>query len=175
MGYNPSYHTDCDGLGPDNCPVDTVSWWQSAAHANAKSDAAGLQECYTCTGSGIDVKCAVGPNPYDCTGYRLLTEAAWEGAARWRLVLRRVRRDRLRPLRRCPARRQRHPRLPPCKVDSALNHNAPFPTTTVEPREIESGPAGHPLSWAPGRFGAGFRRHREQGTPSSFVRHLTYP
>jgi formylglycine-generating enzyme required for sulfatase activity len=46
------------------------------------SDAAGLQECYTCTGAGTGVQCDVGPNPYDCTGYRLLTEAEWEGAAR---------------------------------------------------------------------------------------------
>ena len=68
MGYNPSSDQDCDGLGPDNCPVDAVNWWQSAAYANAMSDAAGLQECYTCTGSGTGVQCDVGPNPYDCTG-----------------------------------------------------------------------------------------------------------
>jgi len=82
MGYNPSSDQDCDGLGPDNCPVESVNWWQSAAYANAVSDAAGLQECYTCTGSGTGVQCDVGPNPYECTGYRLLTEAEWEGAAR---------------------------------------------------------------------------------------------
>ena len=82
MGYNPAYFTDCDGLGPDNCPVEGVDWSQSAAYANAVSDAVGLQECYTCTGSGTSVECDVAMNPYDCTGYRLLTESEWEGAAR---------------------------------------------------------------------------------------------
>ena len=82
MGYNPAGFTDCDGLGPDDCPVEWVTWYQSAAYANAMSDAAGLAECYTCTRSGTGVQCDVGMNPYDCNGYRLLTEAEWEGAAR---------------------------------------------------------------------------------------------
>ena len=82
MGYNPSVDQDCDGFGPVNCPVENGSRWQSAAYANAVSDAAGLQDCYTCTGSGRDVQCDGVPNPYDCAGDRLLTEAEWEGAAR---------------------------------------------------------------------------------------------
>lgn len=82
MGYDPAYFPDCDGLGPDDCPVEQVTWYESAAYANAVSDAAGLQECYTCTGSGTHVECDVGMNPYDCNGYRLLTESEWEGAAR---------------------------------------------------------------------------------------------
>ncbi len=82
MGYNPLVFTDCVGPDPFDCPVESVSWYESAAYANAVSGAAGLQECYVCTGLGTSVYCDVGPNPYDCTGYRLLTEAEWEGAAR---------------------------------------------------------------------------------------------
>ncbi len=82
MGYDPASFTDCDGLGPDNCPVEGVTWGEFAAYANAVSDAAGVQRCYTCAGSGAGVACDIGMNPYDCTGYRLLTESEWEGAAR---------------------------------------------------------------------------------------------
>ncbi len=81
MGYDPAYFTTCDTYGAD-CPVEQVSWHQAAAYANALSAAAGMKECYECTGTDLKVQCEVSVNPYDCTGYRLLTEAEWEAAAR---------------------------------------------------------------------------------------------
>jgi formylglycine-generating enzyme required for sulfatase activity len=78
MGYNPSSFTSCG----DDCPVEQVTWHESAAYANAVSRAAGLANCYTCTGSGASVTCDTLGNPYTCAGYRLLTESEWEAAAR---------------------------------------------------------------------------------------------
>lgn len=82
MGYNPSYFTDCAGAASANCPVEGVRWFEAAAYANALSTAAGLGECYRCVGSDREDECDIALNPYDCDGYRLLTEAEWEGAAR---------------------------------------------------------------------------------------------
>lgn len=78
MGYDGSRDTTC---GAD-CPVEQVTWHEAAAFTNAMSAAAGLSPCYTCTGAGSTVACVPVSTAYSCDGYRLPTEAEWEGAAR---------------------------------------------------------------------------------------------
>ena len=78
MQYNPSYFSDCG----EDCPVEQVSWHEAAAYANAVSAEAAIQQCYACTGTGPTLICLEEVDPYECEGYRLPTEAEWEGAAR---------------------------------------------------------------------------------------------
>jgi formylglycine-generating enzyme required for sulfatase activity len=81
-GGNGSY-----GVGNDY-PVFYVSWNMAAEFANAATQrhnavyGTSLQECYSCTGTGTSVTCTSPVNPYQCTGYRFLTEAEWEYVAR---------------------------------------------------------------------------------------------
>ena len=80
MGYNPSSRSTCDG-----CPVERVSWNESAAFCDALSVEAGHPTCYECEGDPPDVVCelsSIHATPYDCLGYRLPTEAEWEFTAR---------------------------------------------------------------------------------------------
>jgi formylglycine-generating enzyme required for sulfatase activity len=83
MQSSPAQANSCD-----DCPMDTVGWWDALAFANTRSKAEGLPECYTLTDcdvldsghwicSEVDVNTDVG-DPYGCTGYRLPTEAEWE-------------------------------------------------------------------------------------------------
>lgn len=108
MGWNPSNFgpNGADDDCGDECPVESLSWFDALVYANALSSEAGYSECYLLS----DIVCKdmtnVGTNymncmntvqggidsasialhavtsVYDCEGYRLPTESEWEYAAR---------------------------------------------------------------------------------------------
>ena len=60
----------------DSLPAENMTWFDAAAFANAMSDSEGLEQCYVISKDDV-----TWPKGYDCTGYRLPTEAEWEYAA----------------------------------------------------------------------------------------------
>ena len=73
IGFNPSSNTSCGDL----CPVEQISYDQALTYLNQRSIQAGLFPCYQSNGSDWIYHGAGG-----CSGYRLLSEAEWERAAR---------------------------------------------------------------------------------------------
>ncbi len=72
MGSNPSYYSACG----DNCPVDSVSWYDVIEFSNRFNEMWGLEHCYEINNNDV-----IWSKGYDCKGWRLPTEAEWDYAS----------------------------------------------------------------------------------------------
>jgi formylglycine-generating enzyme len=69
-------------------PAHSVSWYMAAKFANQltgihnQTHNSSLIECYSCSGEGVTVFCEESVGPYECSGYRIPTEAEFEYASR---------------------------------------------------------------------------------------------
>ena len=75
MGKNPSAFLKCG----KTCPVENVSWYDAVNFANKLNERMGLEACYKI---GYGEEPSVTLMGTKCLGWRLLTEAEWEYAAR---------------------------------------------------------------------------------------------